>query len=155
MLVAVRRHRPAPRSEGVPHALNDSFVHVCGASEHNLKTIDGDLPWDAMVAFTGVSGSDKSSLAFGTLYAEAQPRYFASVVPYARRLLHQVGTPHVQKITELPPAVALRQCRGAPCSRSSVGTLTALSNRVRMLCSRAGTYPVGASRLEADRKSVV
>ena len=96
-----------------------------------------------MVAFTGVSGSGKSSLAFGTLYAEAQRRYFESVAPYARRLLQQVGAPHVQEITGLPPAVALQQRRGAPSSRSTVGTLTTLSNLLRMLYSRAGTYPAG------------
>ena len=128
----------------------DHFVHVRGASEHNLKTVDVDLPRDAMVAFTGVSGSGKSSLAFGTLYAEAQRRYFESVAPYARRLLQQVGAPHVQEITGLPPAVALQQRRGAPSSRSTVGTLTTLSNLVRMLYSRAGTYPDGATRLEAE-----
>ena len=134
----------------VPHDPNDPYVHVRGASEHNLKTIDVDLPRDAMVAFTGVCGSGKSSLAFGTLYAEAQRRYFESVAPYARRLLQQVGAPHVQEITGLPPAVALQQRRGAPSSRSSVGTLTTLSNLLRMLYSRAGTYPDGASRLEAE-----
>ncbi len=121
-----------------------------GASEHNLKNIDVDLPRDALVVFTGVSGSGKSSLAFGTLYAEAQRRYFESVAPYARRLLQQVGAPHVQEITGLPPAVALQQRRGAPSARSTVGTLTTLSNLVRMLYSRAGTYPDGASRLEAE-----
>ncbi|MBJ7331405.1 MAG: excinuclease ABC subunit UvrA [Solirubrobacteraceae bacterium] len=103
-----------------------------------------------MVAFTGVSGSGKSSLAFGTLYAEAQRRYFESVAPYARRLLQQVGAPHVQEISGLPPAVALQQRRGAPSSRSSVGTITTLSNLLRMLYSRAGTYPKGAPRLEAE-----
>ncbi len=130
-----------------PH---DHFVHVRGASEHNLQNIDVDLPRDALVVFTGVSGSGKSSLAFGTLYAEAQRRYFESVAPYARRLLQQVGAPHVQEITGLPPAVALQQRRGAPSSRSTVGTLTTLSNLVRMLFSRAGTYPQGAARLEAE-----
>ena len=134
----------------MPHDPSDPFVHVRGASEHNLKNIDVDLPRDAMVVFTGVSGSGKSSLAFGTLYAEAQRRYFESVAPYARRLLQQVGAPHVQEITGLPPAVALQQRRGAPSSRSTVGTLTTLSNLVRMLYSRAGTYPDGASRLEAE-----
>src|SRR3954467_14962297 len=129
---------------------SDPFVHVRGASENNLRNIDVDLPRDAMVAFTGVSGSGKSSLAFGTLYAEAQRRYFESVAPYARRLLQQVGAPHVQEITGLPPAVALQQRRGAPSSRSSVGTITTLSNLLRMLFSRAGTYPKGAPRLEAE-----
>jgi excinuclease ABC subunit A len=134
----------------VPHDPSDLFVHVRGAREHNLKNVDVDLPRDAMVAFTGVSGSGKSSLAFGTLYAEAQRRYFESVAPYARRLVQQMGAPHVQEITGLPPAVALQQRRGVPSSRSSVGTLTTLSNLVRMLYSRAGTYPPGAPRLEAE-----
>ena len=132
------------------HDPSDHFVHVRGASENNLRDVDLDIPRDAMVAFTGVSGSGKSSLAFGTLYAEAQRRYFESVAPYARRLLQQVGAPHVQEITGLPPAVALQQRRGAPSSRSSVGTLTTLSNLVRMLYSRAGTYPAGAERLAAE-----
>jgi excinuclease ABC subunit A len=130
--------------------ITDHFVHVRGAAEHNLRNVDIDIPRDAMVAFTGVSGSGKSSLAFGTLYAEAQRRYFESVAPYARRLLQQVGAPHVQEITGLPPAVALQQRRGAPSSRSSVGTITTLSNLLRMLYSRAGSYPKGAGRLEAE-----
>src|SRR5687767_9122866 len=130
--------------------MTDPFVRVRGASEHNLRDVDVDLPRNAFVAFTGVSGSGKSSLAFGTLYAEAQRRYFESVAPYARRLLQQVGAPHVQEITGLPPAVALQQRRSAASSRSTVGTLTTLSNLVRMLYSRAGTYPRGAERLEAE-----
>jgi excinuclease ABC subunit A len=134
----------------VNHDPADHFVHVRGATEHNLRNVDVDIPRDAMVAFTGVSGSGKSSLAFGTLYAEAQRRYFESVAPYARRLLQQVGAPHVQEIAGLPPAVALQQRRGAPSSRSSVGTITTLSNLLRMLYSRAGTYPKGAPRLEAE-----
>ncbi|MFF1695832.1 excinuclease ABC subunit UvrA [Streptomyces sp. NPDC058257] len=128
----------------------DHCVRVLGANEHNLRNVDVDIPRNAMVAFTGVSGSGKSSLAFGTLYAEAQRRYFESVAPYARRLLQQVGAPHVQEITGLPPAVALQQRRGAPGSRSTVGTLTTLSNLLRILYSRAGTYPPDAERLEAE-----
>ncbi|WP_221353684.1 excinuclease ABC subunit UvrA [Streptomyces beigongshangae] len=132
------------------HAASDRFVHVRGASEHNLKNVDVDVPRDALVAFTGISGSGKSSLAFGTLYAEAQRRYFESVAPYARRLLQQVGAPHVQEISGLPPAVALQQRHGAPGSRSTVGTLTTLSNLLRILYSRAGTHPPGAARLAAE-----
>jgi excinuclease ABC subunit A len=134
----------------VPEDAVDQFVHVRGAGENNLRNVDLDIPRDAFVAFTGVSGSGKSSLAFGTLYAEAQRRYFESVAPYARRLLQQVGAPHVQEIVGLPPAVALQQRRGAASSRSTVGTLTTLSNLLRMLYSRAGTYPRGAPRLEAE-----
>lgn len=128
----------------------DDFVRVRGANENNLRNIDVDIPRNVMVAFTGISGSGKSSLAFGTLYAEAQRRYFESVAPYARRLLQQVGAPHVQEITGLPPAVALQQRRGAATSRSSVGTITTLSNLVRILYSRAGDYPAGAEHLAAE-----
>jgi excinuclease ABC subunit A len=126
------------------------FVRVRGARENNLRDVDVDVPRDSIVAFTGVSGSGKSSLAFGTIFAEAQRRFFESVAPYARRLIAQGNTPHVDEITGLPPAVALQQRRGAPSSRSTVGTLTTLSNSMRMLYSRAGSYPVGATRLESD-----
>ncbi|MFF4528860.1 ABC transporter [Streptomyces sp. NPDC001407] len=129
---------------------HDPYVRVRGAREHNLRAVDVDIPRDALVVFTGVSGSGKSSLAFGTLYAEAQRRYFESVAPYARRLIHQVGAPKVEEISGLPPAVALEQRRSAPTSRSSVGTVTTLSNSLRMLFSRAGTYPEGAERLDSD-----
>ncbi|MFE9331376.1 ABC transporter [Streptomyces sp. NPDC006925] len=129
---------------------DDGYVRVRDAREHNLRGVDVDIPRDALVAFTGVSGSGKSSLAFGTLYAEAQRRYFESVAPYARRLIHQVGAPRVQEVTGLPPAVALEQRRSTPTGRSSVGTVTTLSNSLRMLFSRAGLYPEGAERLDSD-----
>ncbi|HYX38583.1 MAG TPA: excinuclease ABC subunit UvrA [Oligoflexus sp.] len=117
------------------------FVRVRGAREHNLKNIDVEIPRDALVVFTGVSGSGKSSLAFGTLYAEAQRRYLESVSPYARRLFNQMSVPEVDDIQGLPPAVALQQQRGSPTTRSSVGTVTTLANLLRMLYSRAGNYP--------------
>ena len=118
-----------------------------GAEEHNLRAVDLDAPRDALTVFTGVSGSGKSSLAFGTIYAEAQRRYFESVMPYARRLLDQQDAPEVRDITGLPPAIALQQRRGGATSRSSVGTVTTLSNSLRMLFSRAGTYPPGAEEV--------
>ncbi|MEU2777840.1 excinuclease ABC subunit UvrA [Streptomyces sp. NPDC007162] len=132
------------------HSPHDPFVRVRGAREHNLKGVDVDVPRDVLAVFTGVSGSGKSSLAFGTIYAEAQRRYFESVAPYARRLIHQVGAPRVAEISGLPPAVSLQQRRSAPTSRSSVGTVTNLSNSLRMLFSRAGDYPPGAERLDSD-----
>src|ERR1700730_9542491 len=82
------------------------MVPVRGAREHNLKTVDVDIPRNALVVFTGISGSGKSSLAFGTLYAEAQRRYLESVSPYARRLFHQMAVPEADKIDGLPPAMA-------------------------------------------------
>ena len=126
------------------------MVHVRGARENNLRNIDVDIPRDALVVFTGVSGSGKSSLAFGTLYAEAQRRYLESVSPYARRLFHQMSVPEVDEIDGLPPAVALQQQRGAPSTRSSVGSVTTLSNLLRMLYSRAGDYPRSTPHLEAE-----
>src|SRR6201996_6989245 len=129
----------------------DPCVRVYGTRVHNLRGVDVVAPRDALVAFTGISGSGKSSLAFGTIYAEAQRRYFESVAPYARRLLLPTGAPKVDDITGLPPAVALQQRRGSATSRSTVGTVTTLSNLLRMLFSRAGTYPPGATeRLDSD-----
>lgn len=130
-----------------PHA---GFVQVRGAREHNLKNVSLDIPRDALVVFTGVSGSGKSSLAFGTLYAEAQRRYLESVSPYARRLFHQMPVPEVDHIDGLPPAVALQQQRGSPTARSSVGSVSTLSNSLRMLYSRAGDYPRGQELLYAE-----
>jgi excinuclease ABC subunit A len=128
----------------------DDFVRVRGAREHNLKNIDVDIPRNALVVFTGISGSGKSSLAFGTLYAEAQRRYLESVSPYARRLFNQMAVPEVQSIEGLPPAVALQQQRGTPTARSSVGSVTTLSNLLRMLYSRAGHYPAGQEIIYAE-----
>ena len=129
---------------------NDGMVQVRGAREHNLRNVDVDIPRDALVVFTGVSGSGKSSLAFGTVYAEAQRRYLESVSPYARRLFHQLSVPAVDSIDGLPPAVALQQQRGAPTTRSSVGSVTTLSNLLRMLYSRAGDYPPNQPLLYAE-----
>jgi len=125
-------------------------VRVRGARQNNLKDVDVDIPRDALVVFTGISGSGKSSLAFGTLYAEAQRRYLESVAPYARRLINQAGVPEVDAIDGLPPAVALQQQRGAASARSSVGSLTTLSSLVRMLYSRVGEYPADQPMLYAE-----
>jgi excinuclease ABC subunit A len=139
-----------PRSEPKMPNPRDGFVRVRGAREHNLKNVDVDIPRHQLVVFTGVSGSGKSSLAFGTLYAEAQRRYLESVSPYARRLFHQLEVPAVDDIVGLPPAVALQQQRGTPTTRSSVGSVTTLSNLLRMLYSRAGDYPAKQALLYAE-----
>ena len=121
-----------------------------GARQNNLKNVTVEIPRHALVVFTGVSGSGKSSLAFSTLYAEAQRRYLESVSPYARRLFHQMSVPEVDEITGLPPAIALGQQRGGVTTRSSVGSVTTLSNLLRMLYSRAGDYPRGQPLLYAE-----
>src|ERR1700754_1884774 len=145
----MRRLRSSPNTRVSTNGFG-GFVRVRGAREHNLKNVDVDIPRQALVVFTGISGSGKSSLAFGTLYAEAQRRYLESVAPYARRLFHQMGIPQVDEIDGLPPAVALQQQRGAPTTRSSAGSVTTLSNLLRMLYSRAGTYPKGQPHLDAE-----
>jgi excinuclease ABC subunit A len=143
------RRQDAVRRE-VAFQQRERFVRVRGAREHNLKDVDVDIPRDALVVFSGVSGSGKSSLAFGTVYAEAQRRYLESVSPYARRLIDQAGVPDVDSIEGLPPAVALQQQRGRPSTRSSVGSVTTLSSLLRMLYSRIGHYPPGQPMLYAE-----
>ncbi len=138
----------------LPAGLRDhprsAFVQVRGARQHNLKSVDVDVPRDALVVFSGVSGSGKSSLAFGTIFAEAQRRYLESIAPYARRLIDQVGPPEIDSIEGLPPAVALQQQRGTPSARSTVGSVTTLSSLLRMLYSRAGSYPPKQPMLYAE-----
>ena len=148
------KERPSPArgdpAREEPSAPRLGFVRVRGAREHNLKDVDVDVPRDALVVFSGVSGSGKSSLAFGTIYAEAQRRYLESVSPYARRLIDQAGVPDVDSIDGLPPAVALQQQRGTPSARSSVGSVTTISSLLRMLYSRVGHYPPGQPMLYAE-----
>lgn len=132
-----------------PHEM----IRVRGAREHNLQDVDVDIPREALVVFSGVSGSGKSSLAFGTVFAEAQRRFLESVAPYARRLFDQIGVPEVDTIDGLPPAIALRQQRGAPSVRSSVGSVTTISNLLRLLYSRAGCYPARQPLLHAEEFS--
>ncbi|WP_029202398.1 excinuclease ABC subunit UvrA [Ornithinimicrobium pekingense] len=125
-------------------------IEVRGARLHNLRDVDVDLPRDALVAVTGVSGSGKSSLAFGTVHGEAQRRYLDSVAPYARRLIHTAVDPQVRDVRGLPPTVALEQGRGGAGARSTVGTVTTTGSTLRMLWSRCGTYPAGAGHLDSD-----
>ncbi|MEN1929488.1 excinuclease ABC subunit UvrA [Luteimonas sp. MJ250] len=142
--------RSSARAAAPAIARDDGCVRVRGAREHNLRDVDLDVPRDQLVVFSGVSGSGKSSLAFGTIYAEAQRRYFESVAPYARRLIDQAGVPDVDSIEGLPPAIALQQQRGAGNARSSVGSVTTLSSLVRMMYSRAGAYPARQPMLYAE-----
>jgi len=128
----------------------DPYVSVQGARTHNLKEVSLRFPRNALVVFTGVSGSGKSSLAFDTLYAEAQRRFIESVSPHARRLIDQAAAPDVDNIDGLPPAVALQQSRTGAQERSTVGSLTRISVTLRLLFSRAGVRPEGVPFMTAD-----
>ena len=128
-------------------------ITVRGARLHNLRNVTVVLPRNRLVAFTGISGSGKSSLAFGTIHGEAQRRYFDSVAPFARRLIHTALDPQVTDITGLPPTVALQQSRGGSSSRSTVGTITTTGNTLRMVWSRCGDYPDGVAAMDSDHFS--
>ncbi|MBJ7386093.1 MAG: excinuclease ABC subunit UvrA, partial [Mycolicibacterium sp.] len=122
---------------------------VKGAREHNLRGIDLDLPRDAMIVFTGLSGSGKSSLAFDTIFAEGQRRYVESLSAYARQFLGQMDKPDVDFIEGLSPAVSIDQKSTNRNPRSTVGTITEVYDYLRLLYARAGTphCPVCGERI--------
>ncbi len=125
---------------------------VRGAREHNLRNVDLDLPRDAMIAFTGLSGSGKSSLAFDTIFAEGQRRYVESLSAYARQFLGQMDKPDVDFIEGLSPAVSIDQKSTNRNPRSTVGTITEVYDYLRLLFARAGTQhcPVCGERVQAQ-----
>ena len=114
------------------------YISIRGASEHNLKNIDLDIPRDQFVVFTGLSGSGKSSLAFDTIYAEGQRRYMESISSYARQFLGQMEKPQVEKIEGLSPAISIDQKSTNRNPRSTVGTVTEVYDHFRLLFARIG-----------------
>ncbi len=115
------------------------FIEVRGAREHNLKSIDVDIPRDKLVVITGLSGSGKSSLAFDTIYAEGQRRYVESLSAYARQFLDMMGKPDVDHISGLSPAISIEQKTTSKNPRSTVGTVTEIYDYLRLLFARVGT----------------
>ena len=113
-------------------------IRIRGANEHNLKNVDVDIPRDALVVFTGLSGSGKSSLAFDTIYAEGQRRYMESLSSYARQFLGQMEKPNVEKIEGLSPAISIYQKSTNRNPRSTVGTVTEIYDYFRLLYARIG-----------------
>src|SRR5213079_1146765 len=111
---------------------------VRGAREHNLRDVSLDLPRDALIVFTGLSGSGKSSLAFDTIFAEGQRRYVESLSSYARQFLGQMDKPDVDFIEGLSPAVSIDQKSTSRNPRSTVGTITEVYDYLRLLFARAG-----------------
>ena len=107
--------------------MKDESIHIKGAHEHNLKGWDVDIPLNKMSVITGPSGSGKTSLALHTLYAEGQRRYVETFSPYVRQFLERMGRPQVESIEPIPPALALEQTNRVRTSRSTVGTMTELT----------------------------
>ena len=135
--IAKRSVYPFPRAQESRGAVADRLV-VRGAREHNLKDVSLDLPRDAMIVFTGLSGSGKSSLAFDTIFAEGQRRYVESLSAYARQFLGQMDKPDVDFIDGLSPAVSIDQKSASRNPRSTVGTITEVYDYLRLLYARIG-----------------
>jgi excinuclease ABC subunit A len=129
-------------------------IEVRGAREHNLKSIDVDIPRDRLVVITGLSGSGKSSLAFDTIYAEGQRRYVESLSAYARQFLDMMQKPDVDHITGLSPAISIEQKTTSKNPRSTVGTVTEIYDYLRLLFARAGTPYSPATGLPIEAQQV-
>jgi len=114
-------------------------IRVRGAKEHNLKSLDVDIPRDSLVVITGLSGSGKSSLAFDTIFAEGQRKYMESLSAYARQFLDQLKKPDVESIEGLPPTIAIEQRSSGHNPRSTVATSTEIYDYLRLLFARVGS----------------
>ena len=129
-------------------------IEVRGAREHNLKSIDVDIPRDELVVITGLSGSGKSSLAFDTIYAEGQRRYVESLSAYARQFLDMMEKPDVDHISGLSPAISIEQKTTSKNPRSTVGTVTEIYDYMRLLFARVGTPFSPATGLPIEAQQV-
>ena len=131
------------------------YIEIRGAREHNLKSVDVDIPRDKLVVITGLSGSGKSSLAFDTIYAEGQRRYVESLSAYARQFLDMMQKPDVDHISGLSPAISIEQKTTSKNPRSTVGTVTEIYDYMRLLFARVGTpfSPTTGLPIEAQQIS--
>jgi excinuclease ABC subunit A len=131
-----------------------TYIHIQGAREHNLKNIHVDIPRDKLVVITGLSGSGKSSLAFDTLYAEGQRRYVESLSAYARQFLELMPKPDVDLIEGLSPAIAIEQKTTSKNPRSTVGTVTEIYDYLRLLFARVGIPHSPATGLPIQSQTI-
>jgi excinuclease ABC subunit A len=150
------KSNPASRPVSPPHAATAGHksIHIRGAREHNLKNVDLEIPRDALIVFTGLSGSGKSSLAFDTIYAEGQRRYVESLSAYARQFLEMMQKPDVDHIDGLSPAISIEQKTTSKNPRSTVGTVTEIYDYLRLLFARVGVPYSPATGLPIESQTV-
>src|SRR5215203_2401397 len=116
-----------------------AVIRLRGVRHNNLKNFDLDLPIGQLIVVTGLSGSGKSSLAFGTLFAEGQRRYIETFSPYARQFFDRMDKPQVDRIEGIPPAIAIEQRNAVKSTRSTVGTMTELTDYMKLLWPHLAT----------------
>ena len=146
--------KPPKKSPARPASELMKTIHVRGAREHNLKNVDLEIPRDALVVFTGLSGSGKSSLAFDTIYAEGQRRYVESLSAYARQFLEMMQKPDVDHIDGLSPAISIEQKTTSKNPRSTVGTVTEIYDYLRLLFARVGVPYSPATGLPIESQTI-
>ncbi|MDF1808701.1 MAG: excinuclease ABC subunit UvrA [Phycisphaerales bacterium] len=147
------RITPSSKSEKLSKTPNKS-IRIRGAKEHNLKSLDIDIPRDQLVIITGLSGSGKSSLAFDTIFAEGQRKYMESLSAYARQFLDQLKKPDIEEIEGIPPTIAIEQRSASHNPRSTVATTTEIYDYLRLLFARCGT-PRSWAVTKAKKNSTV
>src|SRR4051794_13431464 len=154
MTKVVSKSPPAEAGKATPVGEAHRTIHVRGAREHNLKNVDLEIPRDALIVFTGLSGSGKSSLAFDTIYAEGQRRYVESLSAYARQFLEMMQKPDVDHIDGLSPAISIEQKTTSKNPRSTVGTVTEIYDYLRLLFARVGVPYSPATGLPIESQTV-
>ena len=155
-LAAALRNEPAPvatAAESVTDAVPEGVIALRGARHHQLKNIDADIPRNAMTVVTGLSGSGKSTLAFDIIFAEGQKRFMDVMSPYARQFTEQMETPDIDRLTGLPPTVAIEQNRTRGGCKSTVGTITEIWQFLRLLYAKVGQPHCPDCRVPVGRRS--
>ena len=136
--ISTQQIQTQPPAKSHSETIEEGSISIYGAKEHNLKNIDLSIPRNALIVFTGLSGSGKSSLAFDTIYAEGQRRYMESFSAYARQFMGNLKRPDVEKIDGLSPVISIEQKTVSKNPRSTVGTITEIYDFLRLLYARLG-----------------